>query len=330
MNNIPLHQSNKAKKAESERPFAGTAILDQPDLAAMHRGRALAATADFEGLRQSGVGLDQFIEIGAGSVQRSAALANNFGVTGVATDISIKSLWDAPFVLTLMGFSRMPIRICCDAHNLPFLSDTFQFAFAYQTVHHFSNPVPVLTELHRVLARNGFLFLNEEPMDSRLRRIIRGQRMLSHPPTRIQTIGYRLGVEKLFWDDGKWERSLGMTEARFDYDLWKQAVASFSIQYMEVNRKLKILTRLEPSVSSILASLIGGNVKALMRKTTGQDWTESFENRLVCLDCHTPSLQNSSDNLVCGICQRIYPVVDGVIRMLPKELEEFLQNVHQE
>jgi SAM-dependent methyltransferase len=97
---------------------------------------------------------------------------------------------------------QAPMLISCDAHHIPFLPNSFQFVFAYQTLHHFENPIPVLAECYRVLGKGGYLFFNEEPMDSRFRRFLRGKRILSHPPTRMQQLGHHLGVEKIFWDDG--------------------------------------------------------------------------------------------------------------------------------
>ena len=47
------------------------------------------------------------------------------------------------------------------------------FVFAYQALHHFAQPVPVIAECHRVLGQGGHLFFNEEPMDSPLRRMLR-------------------------------------------------------------------------------------------------------------------------------------------------------------
>jgi len=49
-----------------------------------------------------------FLELGAGSAQRSAALMNRYPVDGVATDISQSSLRNAPYVMSLLNFTRSP------------------------------------------------------------------------------------------------------------------------------------------------------------------------------------------------------------------------------
>lgn len=331
MTSEPEPQTAAAKRAESQRPHHGDSLLRQRDLSSMHRERANAVLRDLDVLRRRGVVFNPFLEVGAGSVQRSAALINTHEVDGVATDISVRSLQDAPYILKLLDYRRLPLLVSCDAHHLPFRDNTFRFVFSYQTLHHFSNPVPVLSECYRVLGRGGYLYFNEEPMDSVFRRLLRGNRVLSHPPTRLQRMAYRMGVEKLFWDDGAKERALGMTEARFDLALWRQALRPFRILELEVNRKLQIRSDLyKPALSAVLAGLIGGNVKALCVKDHGQMIDESFRSRFVCLDCGSSALSGlggPTDEIRCEQCARVYPVVGGVIRMLPRPLEADLYPV---
>lgn len=328
MINKPPLQDVSAKRAESQRPFHGESILKDHNLSSMHRERVKAMLADLEVLKEKDISFDPFLEIGAGSVQRSSALVNNYPVDGVATDISQNSLQDLPYVLSLLNYDHKPMLICCDAHHLPFLPNSFQFVFAYQTLHHFENPVPVAAECYRVLGKGGHFFFNEEPMDSSFRRLLRGKRMLSHPPTKLQELGYRLGVEKVFWDDGALERSLGITEARFDIDLWREALRPFVIVDIEINRQLKMHSDLQkPVLSSFLAGFIGGNVKGLCLKTEGEVVSGDFRKRLMCPDCNSTRLR-AENQLVCGHCGRVYPITEGVVRMLPRELEAQLYPEH--
>lgn len=316
-------QSADAKKAEFNRPYHGATILTQVELSSRFKDRAGKAIADFQTLRQKGVSFSPFLEIGAGSVQRSLALLNEFGADGVATDISQNSLLDHKHMRTLLHYEGVPMLICCDAHDLPFQADSFRFIFAYQTLHHFQDPAPVLQEAFRVLGRDGYLFFNEEPLDSSLRRFLRGNRMLKHPPTRLQQIGYKYGVEKLFWDDGAFERSLGMTEARFDRDLWRKVLGGFSKRSIEVNSKLKIRSDLNaPVLDALISALVGGNVKGLCQKTTGSEVVGDFRDRLRCLDCNSFKFTREQTGLVCDSCRRVYPITENVIRMLPRNLEE--------
>ncbi len=322
--NRPGFQTLEAKRAESQRGFSGENVLKDSNLSSMLRERADTMLKDLRVLEEKKVPFSPFLEIGAGSVQRSTALINHYSADGVATDISQQSLRDTPFTLSLLGYSRAPSLICCDAHYIPFLSNTFQFVFAYQTLHHFENPIPVVAECYRVLAKGGCFYFNEEPMDSPLRRFLRGNRMLSHPPTRWQQMAYRAHIEKVFWDDGMLERSLGMTEARFDIGLWRETLKPFREISVEVNRRLRINTNLyAPALGVFLAGIAGGNVKGLCVKTDGDSVVDDFHKRLMCLDCRS-TLLLCEEHLHCQYCGRVYPVYDGVIRMLPKELETHL------
>jgi len=173
------------------------------------------------------------------------------------------------------------------------------------------------------LGKGGYFYFNEEPMDSSLRRLLRGNRVLSRPPTKLQRLAHSLGVEKIFWDDGARERSSGILVERFDMLLWRRALQHFTEVDAEINRKLKIRTDLkESSVSSFLGSLVGGNIKALCLKSEGEAVTDDFHKRLMCLDCGSIQISQTADkDLRCENCGRIYPITEGVIRMLPKELE---------
>jgi SAM-dependent methyltransferase len=327
----PAEQDVRAKKAESERPYHGENIITNEALSSTHLERARTVLKDLEKLKLRNVSFDPFLEIGAGRVQRSSAFVNNYDVCGVATDISQNSLRDAPNILSLLDINKKPILICCDAHNLPFLSDSFQLVFMYRTLHHFENPIPAAKEIYRVLGKGGHFFFNEEPMDSSFRRLLRGKRMLSDPLTRAQKLGHRLGVEKVFWDDGKHERQLGMTEARFDKDLWNEALRPFEIVDIEINRRLKIHSDLrKEGIRSFLAGIIGGNVRGLCLKTEGEVVSEDINKRLMCLNCTSTKLKHMKENqLVCENCGRMYPVTEGIIRMLPQELEYKLYTEHK-
>ena len=317
-------QSHSAKLAEINfRPFLGDRVVGDPVFRAMFQERALKTLVNLKELEKRNINFSPFLELGAGSVQRSAALMNYYSAEGVAVDISQGALQNAPYVLLILGYDNQPLRICCDAHHLPFLPNTFQFLFTYRTLHHFGNPIPAVAECFRVLGKGGHFFFNDEPMISPVIRFLRRGRLLSDPPTWLQRLAYRYRLQKVFWDDGALERSLGIIEARYDIDLWRRALSPFAIVDVEVSRRLKIHSNLEsPALNAFLTGLIGGNVKGLCLKTGGQIASENIRERLMCLDCGYSSFSEMEQGwLHCGNCGREYPLRDGLIRMLPKTLE---------
>lgn len=110
MKHISL-QSASAKKAESQRPFHGKAVLEDPVVRERFYARANALLADLKVLDGKNIQFSPFLEVGAGSVQRSAALINNYTSEGVATDISQKSLQDTPYLLSMLNYKRSPMLI---------------------------------------------------------------------------------------------------------------------------------------------------------------------------------------------------------------------------
>ena len=320
-------QSDRSKKAEIDfRPFLGEGALNDPVSGRMFRERAYLALIDFKQLAGSGIGFSPFLEIGAGSGQRSAALMNHFGAEGVATDISQGALQNEPYARIILGYDHDPWRICCDAHHLPFLANTFLFIFAYRTLHHFGNPIPAVAECHRILGKGGHFFFNDEPMIGPIIRFTRGGRQLSDPPSRWQRWAYRYRLEKVFWDDGARERTLGIVEARYDLDLWRQTLAPFGKVEVKVSRRLKLRSNLEkPAFNVFLTRLVGGNVKGLCTKEDGETVSGDFRQRLMCLDCRSGGVSQRSDEAFgCPRCGREYPLTDGLIRMLPEGLESSL------
>jgi SAM-dependent methyltransferase/uncharacterized protein YbaR (Trm112 family) len=323
----PAGQSDGAKKAEIDfRPFLGQEALTDPVAKRMFLERAYLALVDLNELAGQNIGFSPFLEIGAGSGQRSAALMSHFGAEGVATDISQGALQNEPYARTLLNYDIGPWRICCDAHHLPFLANTFQFVFAYRTLHHFGDPIPAVAECHRVLGQGGHFFFNDEPMIGPIIRFTRGRRQLSDPPSRWQRWAHRYRLEKVFWDDGARERSLGIVEARYDLDLWRKTLTPFETVEVEVSRRLKLRSNLEkPALTTFLTRLMGGNVKGLCTKGDGKTASGDFRERLMCLDCGSAGVSQRSDEAFgCPRCGREYPLHDGLLRMLPQGLESSL------
>src|ERR1700704_4094796 len=73
-----------------------------------------------------------FLEIGANAGHSSYMLANEFGASGFALDLSADSLRYGAALKDRWHLSRAPIRIAGDAVNLPFADGSIRFVMAFQ------------------------------------------------------------------------------------------------------------------------------------------------------------------------------------------------------
>ncbi|MCX7868904.1 MAG: class I SAM-dependent methyltransferase, partial [Terrimicrobiaceae bacterium] len=101
------------------------------------RERIETTRATFESLRGRGVNFARFVELGAERCHRSLVLCNQFGASGIAMDLSLDQLLTAGHFARLFGLPELPMRVCCDAGNLPLRSGVAPFVFCYQFLHHF-------------------------------------------------------------------------------------------------------------------------------------------------------------------------------------------------
>lgn len=120
-------------------------------------------------LRNSGIKLSPYIEIGAERGQRSLVMENELNSNGAAVDISFDMLKSCAYYKNQFKKDNLPLRICCDANQLPFASNSLPFIFCYETLHHFPTPLPVINEIYRVLSPGGSFFFDEEPFKRILR-----------------------------------------------------------------------------------------------------------------------------------------------------------------
>ena len=132
-------------------------------------------------LRNRGVTLSPYVEIGAERGQRSLVMENDLGAHGAAADLSFDMLGSAAHWATAFQRPRLPLRVCCDVYNLPFRSESLPFVFCYETLHHFPDPSPVLDEVRRVLGPGGWFFFEEEPFRRALRQKLFRTRKAADP-----------------------------------------------------------------------------------------------------------------------------------------------------
>jgi SAM-dependent methyltransferase len=119
-------------------------------------------------LTKKNILITPYIEIGAERGQRSLVMENDFGAAGAAVDLSFDMLKSCNYYSAKFNQPKIPLRICTDAYNLPFKSNSIPFVFCYQTLHHFPDPTPIIHEAYRVLCEGGVFLFDDEPYKKNL------------------------------------------------------------------------------------------------------------------------------------------------------------------
>jgi SAM-dependent methyltransferase/uncharacterized protein YbaR (Trm112 family) len=281
-------------------------------------------------LAERRIHLSPFLELGAERGQRSLVLVNDFNATGIAADISYQQLTTVEHFGRLFGRPGLPYRVCCDANNLPFRSNSIPFIFCYEFLHHFPSPVPVVKEIHRVLA-DGYFYFDEEPFKRMLKFVLYRRRAKIYSKRALARSKLFRLLEDLISEPSCDEEEHGILE-NHDIPLseWMTALKVFDesdITLVSMNRwQSKLDDRLR--LSNVPNFLLGGSISGLCRKKVPvpSNSPASVEDLLGCPNCRTPThnagfdrppLASVSGGLKCVRCGFSYPRRDGVVFLLP-------------
>jgi len=334
-NEIVQTTNHKVNEIEFRRKLANQGITDshliipeslnKKETLDILTDRISKTRKDIKQLINSGIIVNPYLEIGAERVQRALMLENEFGYHGFAIDISLESLKYAEIVADHFNYNIMPIRIACDAYNLPFQDSSIPFAFSYQTLHHFPNPKPICHEVSRVLINNGHFFINEEPVKGSLTDYTRIYKIQGHRYPPIAKLLGKLNLLGLVTDFGNLERTHGILEEEFKLDTWVKAFSDFYIKTLMVRR-----FEIDPlfhNYKHTLIQLVGGFMETLLKvkKPASVDFSKDayLINFLRCPNCNSTQklqLQNTQSGLTCSMCDRFYPKVDGIYMLFEESL----------
>lgn len=293
-------------------------------------------------LKGRGAALSPYLEIGAERCQRSLVMENDLDASGAAVDISYDMLKSCTYYKGTFHKSKVPLRVCCDANNLPFMTDSIPFVFCYETLHHFPEPYPIVKEIHRVLQPGGHFFFNEEPYKKILHiNLYNAEKLYSNKQAKSR----RLRKIRKFFDFffskktcnevdhdiiendyisiKTWKKTLGLFEEK-NINLHSNAIAK------TINTEL-----FHPKNYSkfLLAYLFGGDISGVCRKSGVASKNEvSIQDVLICPSCskngHESKLSQKNSLLYCGECSNSYPVLDGVVFLFsPEKLEELYPEI---
>ena len=326
-------QSFSVKRAEVE--FHNFASLGEPERAIAHyaeqnqrRGAVIRNHLDFIGP------MSPFLEIGSNVGHTSYMLANEFGATGFALDISADSLRYGIALQDRWSYAHAPIRVAGDAANLPFADGSLRFVLAFQMLSQFLNMESVFIEVKRVLAPGGIFLFAEEPLKRTLSmRLYRCPYYDTMKPWERKL--YDWGLLGYFVRDvigAHQEESFGirqnhtmglkdwhaMTHKHFADAEYEMFVPERGWGERVVKRAAM---RADPHHSEwSAAKLLGGTLAAVCRKggePVAVDFDlQGFENVLRCPDCRGALARGPDDTLRCAACGYAAANEGGVYNLL--------------
>ncbi len=296
---------------------------------AILRERMATTLREIGALRDRGVQLAPFLELGAERGQRSLVLVNDLGCDGIAADLSFDQLKTAGHFARLFGKPKLPLRVCCDVNHLPFRSGFFPFVFCYEFLHHFPALAPIVRDIHRVLG-NGAFFFNEEPYH-RPRLPLFRQRQKVYAAASLRRNKVLRYLAKFFTEEWCDEREHGIVE-NHDIPLREWIAASrlfdareLTAASLEGRIRSRLGDRLGPR--NLLNLMLGGGITGFCQKhaATAVPTSSHPLEALICPDCLTQHqaeqrVQPCAGGLRCALCGATFPQADGVYFLLPTGL----------
>ena len=295
--------------------------------------RVNTTLTDISKLKQLGIFLSPFIELGAERCQRALVLANDFNAEGFAVDISYHQLKTAQHYAKMFNKAKLPVRVCCDVNHLPFRNNSFPFVFCYEFLHHFPSLKPVINEIYRILS-NGVFFFSEEPykrpkisMYKQKNKIYSKSRLRMNKMIRF----LELFISETYCD----EREYGICE-NHDIPLkeWIAALSIFGsrqVHLSSVENRIRSELKDLITMNNLSNMLLGGNIGGICRKESTDLLAQvpNLTDLLLCPDClingneqmiQQLPLLRTGNNLSCTVCGSSFPVVDDIIFLFPRDL----------
>jgi uncharacterized protein YbaR (Trm112 family) len=262
---------------------------------------------------------------------------------GAAVDISYDMLKSCDHYKEIFRKNKVPLRICSDANNMPFMSNSVPFVFCYETLHHFPDPTPIIKEIHRVLVPGGYFSFNEEPYKRILHISLYNAEKIYAKKQRRQG---KLRKIKTVLDIFFARKSCNEVDHDIIENLeitiktWKRSLQPFKEK--NVNLHSTAITKtvdtemFQPKNKGkyLLSYLFGGEISGLCRKAGQFDGTRiPIEEAVICPSCLMKAteskLASKSTDLFCKRCNNSYPIYNGIVFLFsPDKLEELYPELY--
>ncbi|HLH44392.1 MAG TPA: class I SAM-dependent methyltransferase [Bryobacteraceae bacterium] len=320
-------QSFSVKRAQVE--FHNFASLGEPERNLAVYAQENARRAALIRRRLSFIGpMTPFLEIGANAGHSSYMLANEFGASGFALDLSADSLRHGRALMDAWKLRRAPVRLAGDAANLPFADGSLRFVCAFQMLSQFMDIESVFREAARVLAPGGVFLFAEEPLRRKLSlRLYRCPYYDTMKPWERKLYDWGL-LGYLVRDviGAHQEESFGI---RQNHSLALPGWDSLARKYF-AEREYDVfvpergwgerLVKWAARSQWRAARWLGGTLAAVCRKAGPASPAppfDRFEKLLRCPDCRADLARGSSDSLRCLSCGYVAVSEGEVYNLLP-------------
>ena len=299
--------------------------------------RIATTRAAFSALKAQGEDFSRFVELGAERGHRSLALVNSFAAEGLAMDLSLDQLRTAGHFSELFQLPKLPLRVCCDANNLPLRSGAVPFLFCYQFLHHFPSLHGILGEIHRALSGNGAFFFDEEPMGRLLQLHLYKQKTKEYSRFNLRKGKLVRWLEGFVSETASDEVEHGVIENHsMKMPCWQEELSVFDSMEVRVRtlRHLRSRVTKKMRMANIPNHLLGGVIYGICRKAGNLPFHASRTGNptdwLACPACRMPAgedrppLDRQGDRMVCMENKCTYPVVDDIPILIPPPLRKEL------
>lgn len=105
----------------------------------------------------------KILEIGANDRFTIHYLSEYFNIESFSFDISEQSLNRSEYFAEKENIKSNTTYTVGDFHDLPYESNSFDFVYVHESIHHSLTPEKVLLEMERVTKKNGYICILKEP-----------------------------------------------------------------------------------------------------------------------------------------------------------------------